>query len=170
MKTVIPMIVSLLLACSVVSAKSGKAIVPTFETWDSGSSNYKRGDIHISNITDEPVSVFITLYDSSGNILTDGDGSPSSGNIKLEYTASAYDDNLSDASVTFTLAANSSAYVRIMGDGTTKTLAYGSIEWEQISKNTVALVAHSTVQEYKKVSGEQSRSTYSLPINNGLPF
>lgn len=157
--------VCVLMSSGWVFAASGSAhIMPT--TWSNGSSSFEQPNILISNITDESVDVVFTLYDETGVIQADGDDSQTSGLFTL-YGASVtnYDDNPTGASVSFTLAANDTVRLRIVGSSTLEH-GYGLIEYSHDGAEVKALVAMLKLRE--GATGHDGISI--VPVNQGLPF
>lgn len=129
--------------------------------WRDNKSSVTTG-YSISNITDTPINVKVTLYKDDGTVFVD-DGSSTSGSITNQGTGSNYNDQLSDATVSFTLDAHCSAYIVIHNLSETNS-GYGTIEWTQDNSSvTTGLVAHGTFY-----SSDNSR--FDISINGSNPF
>ncbi|XOV79478.1 MAG: hypothetical protein ACFHVJ_00605 [Aestuariibacter sp.] len=150
-------------------AASGQASFPPFEITYFTPDDFKRAWINVSNITDEPVTVKFTLYDDAGNVVTDGDNSPSTGPIRAQYNFSSYSDSIAGQSGQFVLQANSSARLWVHGNGT-PTMMYGTIAWEQDSKATVALLSNIMIDRFYRQTYRQSSHTQNIVVNGGEAF
>lgn len=163
--SVILAIVCLLGVGSITLANSGQAILPHWFTYSAPNSttwNY----ICLSNITNAPISVTITLFKNDGSIFKD-DNSRITGLI----TAGAYldyNEDPSNATVSFTLAPNSTGMITINSSISGYT-GYGIIGWNQASNAVHGLVAYSKSYAYASAPGPNTDS-HSIPINGGLPF
>jgi hypothetical protein len=145
---------------SASSYSTGKAVIPyyiqeeTFYTWCT-----------VSNITDAPINVTVTLYDTDGTVLTD-DNSISTGLIQGEGLLN-YNDQRNDSTVTFILNAHCTGIFRVRHETTDRNYGYGIIKWDQEGNALQGLVA--TCHEGGRYpDGERTRD--SIPINNGMPF
>lgn len=123
-----------------------------------------------SNITDNPINVTVTLYNSDGTLLTD-DGSNSSGILKEllvggTYKFFNYSDKNSDSSATFTINAHSTEILSI-GNKSYQTAGYGMVQWTQ-NNSTVLQGMISTGEVQIQTNGAFDRQ-YTT-VNNGLPF
>lgn len=125
-------------------AGSGKAILPH---WGSNTTS-QATFVHLSNITDNNVSVKITIYDKDGTVLA-----PST------YTNFSNGDS--------EIAAKSSAYISIRSSSW--DYGFALIEWENLADhdNAIALVGHAYRVDHNTST---ARSNSAIPLNNGLPF
>lgn len=109
----------------------------------------------------------MTFYKDNGDIFQDGDDSTSAGPIRAHGTITGYDDNPSNASVSFTLDANKSAYITLLCNTASLIFGYGTIEWSSVNDQVCSVIAHGYVQY-------ESESTHvrilTVPINDGKPF
>lgn len=141
--------------CIPAFASSGKAIVPPFDARYIGSSAYYGEQFFVTNITSNPITVKITVFNKSGSIVTTG----LSGTSNLtNFTV-----NPGDCSVSFSLDANATGYV--VYSPTTLDWGYATIAWSQDSSVPYGLIAD--VKEGLTASGYTSRT---LSVNNGMPF
>lgn len=67
------------------------------------------------------------------------------------------------------LPAYASARLHVEGSSSGKMM-YGSIEWEQNSKASVALISSIEINRFYRETSRQSAQTQTLTVNNGLPF
>ncbi|MGN6715305.1 hypothetical protein [Anaerocolumna jejuensis] len=147
---------------SASSYSTGKAVIPQFKGSDREFSAYQ-----ISNITDSPIDVTITLYDKDGTIVTD-DNSPITGFIIANNASiSNYSDKNNDYTLSFTLNAHCStsfqaAYSDIPHYG------YGVISWKQSGTTLQGLVAFGVL--YNGFNNHDYTYVHDISINNGLPF
>ena len=148
---------------SMVSANSGKAIIPQWLSSGTNGTNPYTSVIYISNITNEPINVKVTFYEDDGTVLVDGDNNPNTGTLRTHGNFSNYNDNPGKASISFTLNANSTVYVN--SHTTAKYKGFGTIEWDQDSNAVCGLVAFGRGQYYSN-----GWTFYAIPINNGQPF
>ena len=155
----------------IVLANSGQAIIPTNQSYFTSNDNFQRSIINVSNITNKPVTITIKIYNQDGNLVIDGDGSETTGNMRGVHSFTNYSESLTGKTVEFTLAANGSAGIYLLGDsGSTDLLSYGTIKWQQNSKATVALIANISSNRFSRISGQQSSGKTQMEINGGLPF
>jgi hypothetical protein len=145
---------------SASSYSSGKAVIPTY--W---SAVYDQTGIRVSNITDSPINVIVTLYLADGTMLTD-DSSSTTGMIVGTSTLLNYNDQNTDSTVTFTLNAHCTGSFTI--EEGTRNSGYGIIQWTQNGNALQGLVAYAQLYTNKSDYNEASRA--SIEINCGLPF
>jgi len=130
-----------------LDASSGKAYVPFWKSSDSGHSIYH---LSISNISEQPVDVVVTLFNFRGAKL-----------LSSVYRA-GFSDEVGIAQIglnDFKLAANQTQVIHLSG---LETYGYGLIEWEIEGTQSEVLLANSWIQGVSGIS--------SLSINNGNPF
>ena len=148
---------------SASSYSTGKAVIPFYN-----QNPYDSNQFTVSNITDSPINVTVTLYNLDGTLVTD-DGNPNTGRVISATPSNTlnYNDCLSDATLTFTLNAHNTAVFWATNTTTTELYGgYGVIKWDQNSTALQGLVAYSFAL-YKN-GNTYIRNTN--PINNGLPF
>lgn len=152
----------ILLSAQNVFANSGSAVIPYFRSFYISGTNYWTSRFYISNITASDITVKVSYYDKNGTLVQDGDDSTSNGALREGLgTVTSWDDNPTNASVSFTLGGNDTCEVYF--GPSTPASGYALIEWSQSTNATVGLVA---VMEH-----EQYNSNYELTlVNNGLPF
>lgn len=164
---VLSLLMSVFVFANVSSAalSSGKAIIPPIASSNNGTSSYAYSTLSFANITDDPITVKITLYNTDGSIFKD-DGSGSTGEIISVYsTALNYSDNLSeDATLTCILNGHTQAGIHILS--TTTFSGYGIIEWSQNCSQLKAMIAQAYF--FNDINGKVSRA--AIPINGGMPF
>jgi hypothetical protein len=153
------LMICLLGLSTVTYGNTGKAIITPTEFTYYSSSNYFEPQFYFSNITNNPLTVTITLYDKTGSILTSG--------FHISNNVSNPNTSPSNASLSFDLAANATCTLKIWLSSSSDNYGYGIIEWTQNSTAICGLIAHGC-DWYKNVSG--AWTSYALPINNGLPF
>lgn len=142
-----------------VYAKTGSAIIPHFQN---GNDNYM-GLFFITNITEQPINVKVTFYKTDGGLIVGDDNVRTTGITRCGGASVInYNENLEDATVSFTLGANATVWVYQVNSN----IGYGMIEWSQNSKATVGLISFGRNQWV--YNGQWN--FYSIPINNGLPF
>ena len=171
---VLTVLLSLFAGVAIVSANSGSAIIPLYQASDEPTGHRYMTWIHLSNITDKDINVEVILYRSDGTILTDTDNDPSSGPLQSRDNIRNYYDNLTDASLSFTIGPNSSGRFVIYDEEFPRyntARGYGVIKWQQDSKAPCAIVAHG-IGYYANVSAGKilGHNMFAIPINNGLPF
>jgi hypothetical protein len=138
------------------SAASGKATVPPGDYRYFGSTSYHQLMYFVSNITSNPITVKITLYNNAGSIVTTGfTASPNLTNVVV---------NPGDSSVSFTLAANATGY--LMYNTSSLDWGYAIIAWTQDGSVPYGLIAD--VAESLTINNTWTART--LAVNNGLPF
>lgn len=152
-------------SASASTYSSGKATIPFFSQSPTNWTGY-----YISNITDKPLDVTVTLYDSNGSLVID-DGSSSTGRIALSTTHSQplnYSDKNTDSTVTFTINAHCTIYFKV---DITSTLyfGYGDIQWRQSGSITDGLVC-TGVGFYVNTDNSNLPGRFPIDINGGLPF
>lgn len=142
------------------SYSTGKAVIPLFIQDGTHS-----GMFTVSNITDNPISVTVTLYNSDGSILVD-DNSANTGRITGTNELINFTDQNTDSTLTFTLSAHSTGIFYTYHNTPTTKYGYGIIKWQQDGNALQGLVAQGSYVYTS--SGEISH--FSIPINGGLPF
>jgi hypothetical protein len=115
--------------------------------------------IFISNISDEQVTVYLTLYNVDGNSYTES--SETGTNFSVERGFSG--DPMSAGGAT--LQANATGELRVLGTGTLKT-GYGQIKWSSTGSSRVALIAFA--RETIDVSSGFAFAVF--PVNGFVPF
>jgi hypothetical protein len=141
------------------SYSTGKAVIPAYLTSSSAKTVFS-----VSNITDEQISVTVTLYEKDGTIITD-DNSSSAGRITGSNLLN-YDDQNTDSTLTFTLDAHCTGYFSTNYTSSVK-FGYGVIQWQQDSNALLGLVVVGAENIYVDTDAD---SRYLVPVNNGLPF
>ncbi len=162
---VLTILLSLFAGVATAATNSGTAVIPHYQA--AHTIGIFETFINLSNITDQNINVKVILYNSDGTILTDTDNDPLGGTIKAYDNILNYLDNLTDASLSFTLGANSSCRFVVTGNDSVR--GYGVIKWEQDSKAVCGLVAHG-IGFYSGANYSSGRNMVAIPINNGLPF
>ncbi len=171
----IMVIVCLVGSASVTYGNSGSAIIPCV-TRAREANRYFITGIFYSNITNDPATITITLYDTNGEIIKDTDNSQTAGAIQLGRTGAThlnYTENLSNASVSFTLEGHKTGWIAVHQTSNstgTQDVGYGIIEWTQegSAHNVQCLVAHGMMADIYTNLANSSR--FAIPINNGMPF
>lgn len=153
--------VCLLGMVGVAYGNSGSAIIPSFMTTYTSSTQYVNTLLRITNITNEPIDVKISLFQINGSLLSGTKYVASYDNVNNLNTS------LTDATVSFSIDPNSTCQI-IFNTLTSSsiTYGYGRIEWYQGSKASVGLV----VFGYNTYKDSMGYDRAVLPINNGLPF
>lgn len=148
---------------SASSYSTGKAVIPSF-----GSNKTMCSFFYVSNITDKPINVTITLYNLDGSIIID-DNSPTTGRIALiNGTPSNYNEAQTDCSLTLTIDANCTNVIGLPYDNNNNLLlGYGVIQWTQSGRALQGLIV-SGQKLYITTTGDNSR--LNIDVNNGLPF
>lgn len=151
--------VCLLSLSTVTLANSGSAILPYISWSYTSSTHYRNPEFTVSNITNQPITISITVYNSDGTVL-DGKYFKTSGNAQNLIANPS-----SETSVSFTLNAYCTGGTYISG---ITGMGYGRITWSNSDPNTsqgiVATIGHYTQ------NSQMSFSSTVIPINNGLPF
>ena len=137
----------------------GKAIMSEFYT-DNITTSY----IGLSNITDAPITVTVTLYDNDGSLIKD-DNNINTGRVRGFYLIN-YSDQATDATATFIINPHCTGFVAL-APTTDAHYGYGVVQWEQNSNVLQGLVG---VGNKVVNSGTNNPSQLYIPINNGLPF
>lgn len=171
---ILTVLLSLFAGVAIVSANSGSAIIPHYQASDEVAGHRFSTWIHLSNITNQDLNIEVIFYKKDGTILTDTDNNPLGGSIHARDNIFNYYDNLTDASLSFTLGPNSSTRFGVYDDGHPRdnnARGYGVIKWQQDSKAPCAIVAHG-IGYYANVSSGKvlGQNLFAIPINNGLPF
>jgi len=145
-------------SASASNYSTGKAVMPFYYEAANGYVNY-----YISNITDAPIDVIITYYNSDGTLATD-DNNSSTGRIKaLNCVIDNYSEVTADTSLTFTLGAHKTIMYQLAAT-TTTYYGYGVIQWKQSGTALQGLIA--TCRQGAVSTGAWSEEL----INGGLPF
>lgn len=144
----------------------GKAIIPFFYQGQSCWTGY-----YVSNITDKPIDVIVTLYDSNGSMIID-DGNANTGRIRMSeflgIVPQSYNDKNADSTITFSINPHSSTYFKM--DITNSTyFGYGDILWRQSGSITQGLVCTGVSWQYNK-DNPALHERMPIDINSGLPF
>ena len=139
---------------------TGKAVIPFFYQTSNNMYWYT-----VSNITDAPIDVTVTFYNSDGSMATD-DSSSSTGRITGSSDLLNYSDQNTDSTLTFTLNPHSTGAINT-DYSSTAYYGYGIIQWKQNGTTLQGLVAYGS-GIFINTSGEISRD--SITINSGLPF
>lgn len=139
---------------------TGNALIPYYYSHEI-DSNHEVMYFNISNITDKPVDVFLTLYKQDGTIITDDSIIMP---VLTESQVTNYSDQISDNTVKFTLDSHASVLLHIKN--TNSTYGYGKIQWSQEGSAEKALVVFGSAI----CSIDNNRSRFAVPVNGGLPF
>jgi hypothetical protein len=139
-------------------AASGKAIVPPFDARFINSNVYYGESFFVTNITSNPITIKISVYNQSGTLVTAGFTGGTASITSLTV-------NPGDASVSFTLAANATGYVNY--SPTTVDVGYATIAWNQ-DNSSVQYGLIADVKEYLTWGNTSAQRTIS--VNNNLPF
>lgn len=150
MKKSVLLLIILIFSANTSYSDTGAAYIPY--NLSSTTVSNEMG-VTISNITDDIVSVTITMYDLNGNKITSASAFTQNNNV-----AQNIDTSPTGATISFDIPANATAsltYGNWAGHG------YGKIEWTQNSNRRTALLAHAL---------RNNSGSFSIPINAGLPF
>ena len=143
-------------AADSANSSSGKAYIPMFYTSSADKCLYD-----IANITDNAISVTVTMYAYDGTLVTD-DGSKTTGKITTSSNVSDYNDANTTSTLSFTIGAHCSAQFYI-NNSTSSSFGYGLISWSQNSSVVQGLVAQGSYYN-------SSNSRFAIIINGGMPF
>ena len=155
------LLLALLVISSVVQAKSGSAVIPFYYFHrNSAYSDVTKSIFYISNITDQLISVNVTLFSYDGTIYK-----VASGDHVNIYNTNSYNLNNINSTISFELNPNTTTYMVFSTDLNLKRYGYGVIEWTQDSNNTYGLVASGSF-----LHSEPTVSRFALQINEGMPF
>jgi len=140
-----------------IKYSTGNAVLPLFYTDTTTTTTYS-----VSNITDKPIDVTITLYNRDGSLLTD-DNSYSLGSGKITCTDNLlnYRDNNSDSTVTFTLSQHKTSVLTALYSQQ-QNFGYGIVEWKQEGSTQQGLIMTG--------SGNSPNGSSGISINGGMPF
>jgi hypothetical protein len=133
----------------------GGAILPA---WYKDSSPMYTS-ILVSNVSDEQVTVHITLYNFDGNTYTES--SETGTNISVERGFSG--DPMSSGGAT--LQANATGELRVLGTGALKH-GYGEVKWSSSGSSRVALIAFAR----QTVDMSNGFAFAVFPVNSFVPF
>jgi hypothetical protein len=159
----------LLCSMSSVADASGRAIIPHWNAFYSGSisNEFSSTQIHVSNITDATITIEMSLYDAEGDLASSDDFDASILPVGALMNCNAM-GNLCD------LPAHSSGFYFIHNDSENDfpfTTGYGSLEWTSFNKEHMAMVAHGiSMSEMSDTQSGRMKASVSIPINNGMPF
>jgi hypothetical protein len=157
-----------LLSSSALAA-GGSAVIPWWNAWNDGTGAYISNTLTIHNITENTISVKITLYQVDGTILYDNQ-SRTTGKVKGSTTCTNYVEPTTGASITFDLAAHKTENISIVGDtDLNNSNGYGLIEWTQDSTVVHAVVA-TNLEVGKNAWGSSTSGMQTILINGGLAF
>jgi|GEM_PF-5513069 hypothetical protein len=143
-------------SASASSYSTGKAVIPWYYQGTGDLSYYS-----VSNVTDYPIHVTVTLFNLDGSLVTD-DNSSSSGRIYGSSQLLNYSDQLQDSTLTFTLNPHCTGNFMMYTSSISQS-GYGTIQWRQDGSATQGLVVTGFEQ-----FNYQARSL--IPVNNGMPF
>ncbi|SRR6266702_7186519 len=138
-------------------AASGKAIVPPFDSRYGSASSYFGHSYFITNITNNPITVKISIFNQTGLMITTGLTQVSSNMTNFVL-------NPGDATASFTLAANNTA--DLYYPSSTQDCGYATISWTQDSTVQIGLIAD--VRELLWINNVYSFRT--IAVNNNMPF
>ena len=133
-----------------VASSTGYAYIP-YNLSSTAVSNEM--GVTISNITDDTISVYISMYDLNGNLITSPAAFTQNNNVAVNINTSP-----AGSTISFDIPANATAsltYGNWTGHG------YGKIEWFQESNRRTGLLAHAL---------RNNSGSFSIPINAGQPF
>lgn len=148
-------------------AKSGNAVVSTTHTFYTSTTYYYQKSLYITNITNSDINVTITFYDETGAAVQDGDDTKTTGSIRNNRgTVTNWDDNATNASVSFTLAGNDTTTVTFVP--ASSVYGYAVIEWSQTSDAILGLLAMLEFEYFYNT--DKYYYTDNVPVNNGMPF
>lgn len=143
---------------SASSYETGKAMIPYYNVNSGTFCTYS-----LSNITNSPIDITVTLFNSDGTVFTD-DGNASTGKL-IGYSLMNYNDQNIDSSITFTLNPHSTGIFKIDINNTTN-FGYGIVEWKQAGNASHGLIASGLYT----IKNGTSYETSTIEINGGLPF
>lgn len=149
---------------------SGEAYIPL--TLFSGASSTKSyTSMHITNVTNQDVTVSLAFYSIAGGIVKDTGNSASTGFLLASSaysgTFSNYTEDPSNGeSVQFTLAAGQQILIQLYSSTAPTQFGYGKISWISTPEVGSALM----VMGYMVDSGTSVLNTNPIPINGGMPF
>lgn len=153
---------------SMASAGSGSAVIPFHRGADNPGNYFYRTTIQISNITNAPIEVTITLFHWDGTLVQDGDDNMGTGLLQ-GYNFVNYDDDPPAASYKGIINPKESAGIGFKGiHGGLQPYGWGLVQWNQESDAAVGVVAHGYAETrfYSTNIGYQ----FAIPINGGEPF
>jgi hypothetical protein len=136
-------------------AGDGGAVLPS---WYKDTSPWYTS-IFVSNVSDEQVTIHITLYDADGNTYTEASESGTNFSVVRGFSG----DPLSTSGAT--LQANVTGEFRILGTGSVRT-GYGQLKWSSTGSSRVALIAYAR-QTFDASSGV---ALAMVPVNGFAPF
>jgi hypothetical protein len=161
------MLMGLIGLASTAQAKSGSAIVHMGDTFYTSTTLYYFKHLYITNVTSSNINVTITFYDDTGAAVQDGDDSTTTGSIRKDVgTVTNWDDNATNASVTFTLGGNDTTRINFVPSS--HVYGYAVIEWSQTSDEILGLLALLEFEYY--YSTDKFFYSDNVPVNNGIPF
>jgi len=133
----------------------GGAILPS---WFKDSSPMYTS-IFVSNVSDEQVTVHLTLYDANGNVYTES--SETGTNFSVNFGFSGDPLSVSGA----TLQANATGELRVLGTGAQKS-GYGEVKWSSTGSSRVALIAFAR----QTIDISSGFAFAVIPVNGFVPF
>lgn len=154
--------------CAFTSAFAGcgSAVIPSFYSSETTAQNVFAA-IEMSNISNNVITVSITLYDKNGSVFID-DGGEDSGDITADNVIN-YSDSCYNHTAEFDIEPHGTiSFVAFHTAGVEKNYHYGIIEWESDSMDANALIA--TLRRNNHFYNSNTYSMMAVPINNGLPF
>lgn len=142
---------------------TGKAVIPHF-----GEANNTSTGFTVTNITDNPINVTVTLYNNDGTMLVD-DNSATTGIITSGQPDQLlnYCDQSTNSSATFTINAHCTGKL-LLSTTTVSRTGYGIIQWTQNTGNTLQGLVVSGFQFIN--SGTDQATVLPIDVNGGLPF
>ena len=154
------LVVVMMLSCQIFDhtpafGGEGGAILPS---WFKDLTPWSTS-IFVSNVSDEQVTVYLTLYDENGNIYNESSESGTNFLVVRGFSG----DPLSTSGAT--LQANRTGEFRILGTGATQT-GYGQIKWTSAGYSRVALIAFA---RYTVVASSGTAMSV-VPVNRLEPF
>jgi Collagen triple helix repeat (20 copies) len=146
------------------NVNSGKAIMPYWRVFKSGGTE-QLSVFTITNISSQALNITVKIYDANANLIKGISPVRLLGVTNINTSAS-------DSSMTFTLNSKFVTQINILYSIIPyDTVGHATIEWSQNSNqnNSISqgLVAHGFY--LFKLNGE-NKTTFSIPINGGMPF
>jgi len=150
-------------------ANSGKAIISHIEAFSAAPGDNQTDTLfYITNIASESVTVKVTIYNETGDVVSDGDNSLSNGIIKAENVTNYTEGTTYTAN--YDVAANATSRLWLDVDYGDWIRGYAIIEWEK-SKESSSILPNALVANVLMYrSFNKNVGYYIIQANHGDAF
>ncbi len=150
-----------------ISSKGNTAVIPHFYSYDYTSYYYKTF-LYFTNITDDTITVTLTLYDSDGTLISDDDSSTAGDIIGENFVSGTYDETLTSETMSFNIASGKTVILKFQHSD--YTLMYGMVEWSQTGSGHGRHGLLASGSEMFDHFTNHKRYRRNIDINGNKPF